>query len=185
MEIQNSFGKSVLISLTLAGGVLAVAQLTPQQLAKESVIGVGHSHNLAFALLMYTSDYDGVLPYVSDTETIKAIIRPYVKVPTGSGANREKDHREVWSTHNPAHSEFLFNTAIGGAMGSNIPRPADTVMLYESKTWQNGTRIVSFQDGHTKRVAKEDWAVASKTLTQKFKRWAKKPLPHSSPEASR
>ncbi|HEY3783312.1 MAG TPA: M56 family metallopeptidase [Fimbriimonadaceae bacterium] len=164
------------VSVMISGE--AIAQMTPEQMKIEHDVALHNAKYIDLALILYMNDYDDVLPYATDMDTLKAVTAPYVKTTGSTFQERRKSFDEIWSTHNPNHSEFLFNFALGGANQTIIRGAADTVLIYDSKPWFDGSRIVGFLDGHVKAQSKEAWADLKKYLVEKFPRQAKKPLRH-------
>lgn len=120
---------------------------------------------LVLATIMYQTDYDDVCPYVQDTKSVFAVIMPYLK------------NNSIYRSLNPSPgSRILYNMAISGVAGGDIPQPADTVLFYDSATWPDGTRIVGFMDGHARDLSPDEWQKAERTLHLKLKR-SGKPLP--------
>jgi len=143
--------------VALLGAVVQdMTELKAQSLANAKQASVG--------ILLYTMDFDDVFPYPQSTKTLQYVVGPYVKNPS------------VWLTKNPAGSSFRFNMAIAGVTGPAIPQPAKTLMLYEDKAWSDGTRTVSYADGHAKRIDAATWKREKSTLGLKLRRQAK-PLP--------
>jgi prepilin-type processing-associated H-X9-DG protein len=125
---------------------------------------MSNGKQIALGMLMYTNDYDDVLPYVQSVVTVKEITYPYIKT------------KSVWETGNPA-SQWRFNMCVGGALETDIQEPASTPMFYESAPWPDGRRVVAFMDGHVKLVSSSDWKAMAKYLKLKLKKKATKPLP--------
>jgi prepilin-type processing-associated H-X9-DG protein len=126
--------------------------------------GLSNGKQIGLGALMYTVDYDDVYPYPQSTATMEFLIDPYIK------------NREIWRTHNPAGTRFLFNMALGGVNAAEPERPAEVPLFYESGTWPDGSRIVVFADGHVKAVDAREWARLEPELRRTYKRVAR-PLP--------
>lgn len=119
---------------------------------------------VSLALIMYSADYDDVVPYVQSTKGAFEVLDPYSK------------NREITKSLNPSGAKILLNMAIAGANMASIEKPAETVMFYEDKPWPDGTRMVSFCDGHAKSVAEDEWLVIQTSLNLKFQKVGR-PLP--------
>jgi len=141
------------------------ATTAPASPAASQAETVSNLKQVALGTIMYTSDYDDVYPWAQSTKAVKYVTAPYLK------------NDAIWATFNPNGGEILFNMALGGASCTSLENPAQTVLFYESKTWPNGTRVVAYADGHVKVEDAQQWARVSKTLTAKFPKTAKRPLP--------
>lgn len=140
------------------------APAAPEQAQDAQTRGLSNIKQISLGMMMYTSDYDDITPYAQSTKTVEFVTNPYVK------------SRDVWKTHNPNGSRFLYNMAVAGVNFSDIQRPADTVLFYESAVWPDGRRLVAYTDGHAKILTEVEWQVAKKTMALKIKKSAK-PLP--------
>ncbi|MBS1721978.1 MAG: hypothetical protein JSS66_03105 [Armatimonadetes bacterium] len=128
--------------------------------------GLSHAKQLGMALQIYAQDYDDVLPYAQGTKAVQFVTYPYVK------------NIDVWKTMNPNGSDFRFNIAVGGSSLPAIDLPAETVMFFESKPWPDGTRLVTFLDGHARRVTHDEWPTVEASMKKSYPKVAK-PLPLS------
>lgn len=119
---------------------------------------------IALGMMMYISDNDDLFPYAQSTKAVQYVTYPYLK------------NFDVWKTNNPNGSQFYFNMAVAGVSASDIQKPAETVLFYESATRPDGRRTVAFTDGHAKLVSEAEWAKLQPTLKLKLKK-SVKPLP--------
>ena len=142
------------------------APATPQEVPNAQTRGLSNIKQVSLGMIMYTSDYDDITPYAQSTKTVEYLTGPYVK------------NRDVWKTHNPNGSRFLYNMAVAGVKFEDIEDPVETVMFYESAVWPDGRRAVAFVDGHASILTEDEWQVAKKTMALKIKKSAK-PLPAS------
>jgi hypothetical protein len=131
------------------------------ELASEQSRAQSNLKQIALAAIMYATDYDDVYPYVQNTATVKQVTMPYLR------------SAELWK--DPNGGRFLFNMSLAG-VGSTTIQVAETVLFYEDKAWLDGTRVVAFADGHTKRVTEQEWQRLKGTLKLKLKRIGR-PLP--------
>ena len=99
---------------------------------------------LGTALMMYTQDYDEVLPPMKKYEKTQEVIMPYVK---NINAFTNPDTKEPYKQ----------NPILSGMALAKIDLPAETVAFYEGSPAKDGTRGVCFLDGHAKRIKEEDW----------------------------
>ena len=120
---------------------------------------------IAIGQIMYTGDYDDVMPYVQNTATVREVIRPYIK------------NDSLWKNPNPNGGRVLFNIALAGTNVVDVPFPAETPMFYDERAWPDGSHLVAYLDGHAKSVSATDWAKIQKALKQKFKKVKGVPLP--------
>jgi|GEM_PF-1127540 len=125
---------------------------------------LANAKQVGTAMVIYTADYDDVLPYAQSTKAVQYVTSPYVK------------NLEVWKTFNPSGSQFLYNISIGGSSLSVVESLAETVMFYESRAWPDGRRVVTFADSHAALVTAEEWLNYERTLRLKLPKIAK-PLP--------
>lgn len=119
---------------------------------------------ISLAVMMYAGDFDDEMPYVQSTKGAFEVIYPYLK------------NKEVTKSLNPSGAKFLLNMAVAGVNMSSIELPAETVLFYEDKPWPDGTRVVSFTDGHAKKLSPEEWERYKPTLSLKIPKTGK-PLP--------
>lgn len=136
--------------------------LTPQMQVKQ-VNAVLNVKQLAVALNAYAADADETYPFVQNINTLKVITLPYVK------------DKNLWKCENPK-TEIRFNSAVGGVQTSKVPEPAKTALFFESKTWPDSRRAVSFADGNARALMPFEWAEASKSLLLSLPKSAN-PLP--------
>lgn len=125
---------------------------------------VSNAKQMSLALMMYAGDYDDDIPYVQSTKAAFEVIYPYMK------------NKDITKSLNPDGAKFLLNMALAGVNMATIESPAETVMFYEDKPWADGTRVVSFTDGHVKRLSAEEWERYKPTLSLKLTKKGK-PLP--------
>ncbi|HVT14301.1 MAG TPA: hypothetical protein VHE55_18705 [Fimbriimonadaceae bacterium] len=136
---------------------------TARQTENSRTAALSNMKQLALGMIMYSSDYDDVVPYVQDSKSALAVTMPYLK------------NGQLTKSLNPG-SRILMNMAIAGVEMTAIEAPAETVLYYDEKPWPDGSRLVAFMDGHVKFVEPEAWAKAEATLHLKIKRKTK-PLP--------
>jgi hypothetical protein len=127
-------------------------------------LGLSNHKQSALAMMIYASDYDDVLPYVQDTRSAFALVLPYTK------------DTAIFKSVNPNGGRMLLNMAVAGVALTEIPEPAETILFYDSTPWPDGTRLVSFADGHAKFVDAQEWHRIERSLRLKLKRHGK-PLP--------
>jgi hypothetical protein len=133
-------------------------------LAARKTITLSNLKQISTGLIMCSLDTDDIFPYVQGTAGMFETIQPYIK------------NTELFKTQNPNGGGFRFNMSLAGAEATEIKDPAKTIMFYESQTWPDGGRCVSFVDTHVNYVTQQEFLQLSKTLGLKLKRNGK-PLP--------
>lgn len=134
------------------------------QMAAKRTATLSNIKQVSLGMIMYTADYDDVLPYAQSTTTVKYVTMPYLK------------NTNVWKTENPEGGQIVFNMGVSGLNYSQIDSPAEVVLFYESKAWPDGRRAVAFTDGHCKFLTEQDFQAAMKRSKITLPR-AAKPLP--------
>lgn len=134
---------------------------------------LSNAKQVALALIMYSADYDDVLPYAQDTATAQAVTMPYSK------------SSEIWKSNNPNDGRILFNTALGGVLSTSIPNPAEVALIYDAKEWPDGSRIIAYADGHAKVVKSGAAEVIQKSRSVSGLKRVGKPLPLQKPPTTR
>ena len=99
---------------------------------------------LGLAVMMYTQDYDEVLPPMKDVKKFRDLLMPYIK------------NLEMF-VHPETSRPYIPNAILHEHKFATIPEPASFVLLYEDAPAADGTRGVVFVDGHTKRVSEAEW----------------------------
>ena len=160
---MSRFTKAVLPSLVGAATLLGLAVVP--QMAADQTRTLSNGKQLGLGLHLYCADFDDILPWPQSIITMKGVTYPYIK------------NKSIWTTYNPAKSQFLFNSALGGVSMNSVQDPVGTPLYYESKPWPDGRRIVVYVDGHARIESADAWATISKKLKGKWKRAAAKPLP--------
>lgn len=117
---------------------------------------VSNLKQVAMSLLMYTEDYDEVLPPMKNPETAQVALIPYVK---SESLFLQPD------THQPLQPNPLLSYRPVAAFEA----PADTPIFYEATPLDRGgsrTRAVAYLDGHVTRVPETDWQIADQQIRQ-------------------
>jgi len=156
---------------------------------------------LATAALNYAYDWDGLMPWVQNQTIVRIGINAYAEglekppskhpledlfsalskmdeaPPKGPNEPPPQPWRELRAS-NPRGGEFLFNLRIGGV---NIDKlgasKKSAILFYDSKAWPDGSRTVAFADGHVVQVSRSKWRSVRKSLSTRYRREARKPLP--------
>lgn len=152
------------VTTLLAGISMAISLAEPKDARKDTLHDI---EMCCLATVIYSSDYDDVLPWPQDMTTVKAVTYPYVK------------NIGVWKSHNPNGGEFQFNMNLGGALFTSLKEPAKIPLYFESKPWPDQSRAVAYCDGNASFSAAGQWNAQQKYMKPKFKRAAKKPLPRN------
>lgn len=160
--------KWVLVTGVTAIVAVAAAQekLTPLDLQILQIETRTNLKEVTTAVLLYSGDYDNVTPNVHNLDSLKFVTYPYLK------------DKASWISKNPKPAEFRYNPAIAGVAIPSVPEPEKIVMFYESQTWPDKTRAVSFLDGSSQSLGAIDWGKRAGSLLKKFPKLAE-PLPKS------
>jgi hypothetical protein len=143
----------------------AGAAITPIQ-ANAKGQALSNLKQVALGMMMYCADSDDVLPYVQGTKAAQYVTFPYMK------------SIKLWESKNPNGGELRFNVALGGVSVTAIEDPSAVPLLFDSKAWPDGTRLVAFADGHVKSVDETTWKSLQKWLSRRYKA-SGRPLPLS------
>lgn len=122
---------------------------------------IGNMKQLATALMLYSLDYDDILPGAQSTATVRALLLPYSK------------DKAIMRTLNPNGGQVLYNVSLGSVSISSIPDVADTVCFYDSQPWPDGGRPAAFVDGSSRWFTKEGWVSMKQSILQTFPRAGK------------
>ncbi|MGV3617522.1 MAG: hypothetical protein ACO1SV_19525 [Fimbriimonas sp.] len=144
----------LIAAVTVASAFAGVQALTPAQTAKRQQ-SLSNAKQVAIALVMYTGDWDDVHPATNSTAGAIKLVTPYLK------------DAKIWRTEN-AGARLLFNTNLSGVSSVILPSPADVPLVYESKSWPDGGRIVGYVDGHVKIEPSSRWPSIEKLLKKKW-----------------
>jgi hypothetical protein len=91
---------------------------------------------LSLAMIMYTTDFDDKFPPTMDSAlAVKPFVEAYAK------------NDGIFLSLHPEGSELLGNGKLAGKASQNILRPADTLMFYDEKPWQDKL-LAAYTDGH-------------------------------------
>ena len=113
---------------------------------------------ISTAIMLYSGDYDDVLPKAEASSQLEAPVLPYVK------------NRAVFAA-SPEAGRVLYNTHLSGVNITSLEVPTETVLLWEERAWSDGKRAVAFADGHVKRLDEIAW---SKVWKDELRRRAEK-----------
>jgi|GEM_PF-3251396 len=117
---------------------------------------------IGIATEMYLADHKDRYPAVRDTEHFKQAVAPYLQ------------SSKVWISLNPKGGGLCFALNLAGVNEAVPEIPGDIPLLYDSKPWPDGKRIVTFADGHTDFVKSQDWPAIERRLKTKYSRRALK-----------
>jgi len=122
---------------------------------------LSNAKQVALGVMIYSGDYDDVMPIAKNEADAKNLVQPYLK------------NDALWRSNNPNGGELIFALNLAGIDSTQVESPADTPMIYETKSWPDGKRVVAFCDGHAKLVSAEDWEKLKPLLSKVYV----KPLP--------
>lgn len=134
------------------------------KVAAQETSTLSNLKQIGLAAIMYSIDYDDVLPYVQGTDQFRQVTSPYYK------------DDSIWKSANPNGGGFRFAMNLAGVSVESVERPSEAPLAYEANPWPDGKRCVVFVDGHAKRMTREEWAQVEPLLQQKYKRTAKRPI---------
>jgi hypothetical protein len=103
---------------------------------------------LGLAVLMYTQDYDDVLPPMKEVKKFQEVVTPYVR-----GATMPADYFVNPVTSKP----YVLNLILSQHKLATLPQVASFVLAYEDQPAPDGTRGVVFVDGHAARIQETEW----------------------------
>jgi prepilin-type processing-associated H-X9-DG protein len=112
------------------------------QLAQQSSESLAAAKEIGLADIMYSTDYDDLLPNFTSSSEVAQKLEPYVR------------NKYVTSKASGA----VWNQSLSAVPMTTLDSPADTWVCY----WQDpmpGKYDVAFADGHAKYVTKEQLAV--------------------------
>ncbi len=104
---------------------------------------------IGLALMMYSQDYDEVLPPMVDSASVKKILMPYM-------AN------DKLFTDPRTGELYAVNTVLSKHKLAQIVSPAEMAVFYEKNLDSDGGRNVAFADGHVKWVRASEWETVKK-----------------------
>lgn len=120
--------------------------------------GLNNLKQIAIATVMYTADYDDVLPGAQSTPTARALISPYLR------------SVDAFKTMNPLGSEFRYNTFQAAVNTTVIEEPVGTPIWFESRPWPDGRRMVAYIDGSCGFVTAEMWGPIEAEMKRRYPR---------------
>jgi len=142
-----SLEQEIAASETEAGAV-EEAVAVPAAAARKAE-SLSNLKQMALASLMYANDYNEVMPPLKDPAAIKKLLQPYVR------------NEEIFI--NPfTKKPYMANAVLSGKKLRHIADPSSMVVFYEDSPAPDGTRGVSFLDGHAKRVTESEWVTLKK-----------------------
>lgn len=112
---------------------------------------INNLKQIALGTILYSTDYDDVLPSATSSGQAQELIMPYIK---------------SRSTFQPPYGDktvYLFNVRLSGKTLTSIEEPAETPMWYESRP--NGDppgRAVARTDGSVKRLTEPEFQELAK-----------------------
>lgn len=99
---------------------------------------------LGLGVMMYTQDYDDVLPPMASTSQFQMAVYPYVK-----------EHNTFIDQH--TNMPYGLNTRLSHHRLRSVPSPASMVLLFETKPAEDGTREVVFLNWRAQRIRETEW----------------------------
>lgn len=124
--------------------VFAQARVTARETSS-----VSNLRQIATAAMMYTQDWDEVLPPMKDAATAKKALMPYCK-------------NEAMFIDPRTNEPYHVNVAASRKHVATVDSPAQFVLFYEATPGRDGKRAVAFLDGHVKRITEQEWETAKR-----------------------
>jgi len=122
----------------------------------------------SLGVIIYSSDYDDLFPYVTTPPQMVDLTFPYTK------------NRDVWNTSNEGKPGiFVYNPSLPGANLVKVTSPELVPMLLDNYGRKGRDQqdywffITSFVDGHAKAVRESNWSPCREMLSLKLKRYGK------------
>lgn len=140
---------------------MAKRPIPPTGTVVDRTVTLSNLKQIGTGLIILLTDNDDVFPYVQSTPQLFKFLEPYTK------------NQELFKTKNPMGGEFRFNMSLAGVSATDIEKPAETPMFFESEAWPDGKRGVCFTDSHAKFVTKEEWDKMQPLLKLSLKRHGK------------
>lgn len=115
----------------------------------------------ALATIMYSQDFDDVLPYPQSTAVVKVALAPYAK------------KQDIFESPTKG-GEFRYNLNVGGALLSKVDKPAE-VPLWSEHVPPKSNPVVAYVDGHARTVLPDKMKDLAAALAIKHPRpnWSK------------
>lgn len=120
------------------------AEEPSEETGAQSGTSTDNLKQIGLSLLMYTQDYDEVLPPMTDAAKVKSVLQPYCR------------NEKIFS--NPATGKpYVPNAILSGKKLAHIANPATFAAFYEDAADRDGKRGVVYLDGHVARVSEAEW----------------------------
>lgn len=158
MKVSKIFMLSTL--LVLGGSLLIQAQSPTERSQTQS-----NMKQIALATIIYSADYDLVLPAVTSTRSLAYCIRPYLK------------SLEPWRPVGKVPGVTVFNLSLAGADTNRADIRPTWVLFYQSMPYADGARSVAQLDGTVKDLNAKSWEQARNDLRSTPPKGASKMLP--------
>jgi hypothetical protein len=115
---------------------------------QEAVI---RAENLASGVLAYANDHDNALPPMNDYAAFQAAVFPYVPVTYNiRGGFGHYSSRAF--TYPETNLGFVLNATLHGQNITDVPNPAQTVLLHGPVVDKDGKMVFAYVDGHVLRL---------------------------------
>jgi hypothetical protein len=124
----------------LAGVVIAASFVfAGAQAGNLNGVCLSNAKQLSTGMIMYTQDYDMIMPPTRSQPKFQNVVMPYIK------------NKSIFLC--PASkTPFVINPAISGKNMKTVKSPASTWMLHDPKAHADGMWSIAFVDGHAKRA---------------------------------
>jgi len=129
-------------TMTLAAVLFPIFSQAREKARETS--SVSNLKQMAIATLMYSQDWDEVLPPMKDAATARKALMPYCK-------------NEAIFIDPRTNEPYHVNVAASRKKEASIDSPSEFVLFYEATPARDGKRAVAFADGHVKRILDPEW----------------------------
>jgi hypothetical protein len=106
---------------------------------------LSNAKQVAVGMMLYSNDYDDLFPHAQSTAQAQEEVYPYLK------------NASLWKSDNPNGGRLLYNTTLSGVSQTQLPFPAETLLIWDEMPWPDGRRVVAYADGHAKIVTADEW----------------------------
>jgi hypothetical protein len=119
-------------------------------------VALSNIKQVGLAAIMYTNDYDDVMPLGDDSATVAKELQPYTK------------NASIFKSINPAGGSLRYNTHLSRVSASSLERPAETILWFDSMAWPDGLHLVAYTDGHAKFIDEATWQQQRVTIDRRY-----------------
>jgi len=144
----------VVIIVVAFGSVVGFDRLIGRDKAFNA-ISVSNLKVVGLGLMMYSDDYNNVLPNLSDAESMKIAVAAYV--------SKDESRAEKFFVHPKTGRPYQPNSSLTYKERTGFNAPSAIAVVYEDAPAADATRAVLFGDGHVERVTESRWLELKKS----------------------